>query len=218
MDPASSTSSTTDSLLREMPVGKASEGPSVLRYRARILCKGAWLQESRIEERMTTPRQQPGRSPQDYRTPRGFLKAVTRRLGVEKFALDVAAHEANAVSLAWLGPGSEHAEDALTTPWRGRWGVDEWAWLNPPFADIAPWAKKCWEESHQRARIALLVPASVGSNWFRDWVDRKAKVLFLNGRLAFIPDRPRWLYPKDCILCLYGEPPGYEVWRWKDAL
>ena len=25
------------------------------------------------------------------------------------------------------------------------------------------------------------------------------------------------LYPKDCILCLYGPTirPGYEVWRWK---
>jgi hypothetical protein len=43
-------------------------------------------------------------------------------------------------------------------------------------------------------------------------------VLLLNGRLAFMPDKPAWLYPKDCILCLYGPfvEPGYEVWNWRE--
>ena len=60
--------------------------------------------------------------------------------------------------------------------------------------------------------MAFLVPAAVGSNWFRDYVDGKALVLLLNGRLSFDGAGP---YPKDCILCLYGIEPGYEVWSWR---
>ncbi len=68
------------------------------------------------------------------------------------------------------------------------------------------------------ARIAFLVPAGVGSNWYRDFVHNKARVLALNGRLAFIEGKPKLLYPKDCILCLYGPDfaPGFDVWSWKD--
>jgi hypothetical protein len=63
-------------------------------------------------------------------------------------------------------------------------------------------------------KIALLVPASVGSNWYRDYVDRYAYVLFLNGRIDFIPGEP---YPKDCMLVLYGysNKPGNRVWTWR---
>jgi len=62
------------------------------------------------------------------------------------------------------------------------------------------------------------VPAAVGSNWYRDYVHKKCLVLALNGRLAFITGKPKLLYPKDCILCLYGPDfaPGFDVWSWKD--
>ena len=66
-----------------------------------------------------------------------------------------------------------------------------------------------------------LLPASVGANWFRDWVMCEAdEVLFLNGRLAFMPERPTWLYPKDCMLVLYRDCPrrsltGFDVWDWR---
>jgi hypothetical protein len=42
----------------------------------------------------TMPRQQPGRSVQDVRTPREFLAATRALLGIEAFAVDLAATRA----------------------------------------------------------------------------------------------------------------------------
>lgn len=86
-------------------------------------------------------------------------------------------------------------------------------WLNPPYSNIGPWAKKCAEESALGARILFLVPASVGSNWFRDFVFKKSLVLFLNDRIKFVG--AEYVYPKDCIIAAYGfGEPGFEMWGW----
>jgi hypothetical protein len=163
------------------------------------------------------PKQRPGRSRQDYATPPEFILAVLARLRVARFKFDfaAAAHNSKAGSKYW-----SEADDALSkslAEWarkcRGGWG-----WLNPPFADIEPWAAACHHASaNHDAHIALLVPASVGANWYADYVHGRALVLALSPRLAFDPDRPTWGYPKDCILALYGPTvsPGFDCWRWK---
>jgi hypothetical protein len=93
---------------------------------------------------------------------------------------------------------------------------DGWNWLNPPFSDLRTWVQKALEESRQGAHTAMLVPAGVGANWWRDWVHTKARVLLLNGRITFVGHNQP--YPKDCALLLY-EPnviPAYETWTWMD--
>jgi phage N-6-adenine-methyltransferase len=160
------------------------------------------------------PTQKPGRSRQDYGTPRVFLEAVHQRLGAP-LVWDLAATDANAVV-----PGGRHfteADDALIQPWHRHPG---WLWLNPPYARIAPWVQKAYEESLLGARVVVLVPASTGANWWRDWVYRKAHILFLNGRLTFVGTTDP--YPKDCALLVY-EPcrftcPGDAIWTWMEAL
>jgi phage N-6-adenine-methyltransferase len=162
---------------------------------------------------MAPPPQKPHRSKQDYCTPRPFLHAVERRLGITAWAFDIAADETNHVGDAqhyWSEQEDALHRDWLSLPRKG------WSWLNPPFADIRPWAYRCALYGNAPRKIALLVPASVGSDWYRDYVDRRALVLALNGRLAFMPDQPRWLYPKDCVLALYGVTPGFEVWNWRE--
>jgi hypothetical protein len=66
-----------------------------------------------------------------------------------------------------------------------------------------------------KAKIALLVPASVGSNWYRDFIHERhgVKVLFLNGRICFDGKNG---YPKDCMLVLFGtgQPFAVDVWTW----
>ena len=58
------------------------------------------------------------------------------------------------------------------------------------------------------------MPASVGSNWFRDHVFQKSLVLFLNNRIKFVGAKDA--YPKDCIIAAYGfGAPGFEMWRWQ---
>jgi phage N-6-adenine-methyltransferase len=162
---------------------------------------------------VTQPAQKPGVSKQDYATPAEFIAAVQRRLGVSAFAHDFAAGPENTKAATFF----DEQRDALSVRDWSEHCADGWGWLNPPFATIAPWAKKCRETKHAGGSIAFLVPAGVGANWFRDHVDGQARVLLLNGRLAFMPDKPTWLYPKDCILCLYSPrvTPGYEVWTWK---
>lgn len=172
---------------------------------------------------MAMPDQKPHRSKQDYETPRDFIEAVKQRLGITRFCHDFAADATNRKALTFF---DEKADALSVLRWeltlrQGGCSVSgqNWGWLNPPFAGIGPWARRCAETRAARGSIAFLVPAAVGSNWFRDYVDGHARVLLLNGRIHFMPDRPTWGYPKDCILALYSPlvAPGYEVWTWKSA-
>lgn len=144
-----------------------------------------------------------GKSRQDYATPPEFIAAVERRFGPISFDLAAEAHNAKAPQYFCL------RDNALVQPWHPIGGL---LWLNPPFKDITPWAAKCREEAAQGARIAFLVPAAVGSNWFRDYVHERARVYFLNGRISFDGKNG---YPKDCLLALFSERPGFEIWSWR---
>ncbi len=152
-----------------------------------------------------------GASKQDYATPPEFIEAVERRFG--PIAFDLAAHAGNAKAAQWYGPGGV-AEDALSEDWTKLEGN---LWLNPEFANIAPWAAKCAESRGFRwdtRRIFLLTPASVGAVWFSEYVHGHALVLGLVGRLCFDGKSP---YPKDCILSVFGEAPGFDVWVWRKS-
>lgn len=160
-----------------------------------------------------SPKQKPGRSFQAYGTPDDFLSAVRKRLGIEEFAIDVAASASNAVALAYY--------DVEANGLEREWSREGWNWCNPPFAHIEPWVCRAYNVAHER-NTAVLVPAGVGSNWWRNWVHGEAMALLLNGRLTFkgTPVNPKTGkvdgYPKDCALLLYGPyvSPGYDVWTW----
>lgn len=156
------------------------------------------------------PAQKRGTSKQDYMTPPEFLAAVLKRWSVSQFAVDLAASEDNVGAAFIIIPEI----DSLQVDW-AQFNGD--LWLNPPFANIGPWAKKCSVATHgsrfsQNRRIFFLVPAAVGSRWFEKYVHPFARVYFLRDRICFDGKFP---YPKDCILAVYGEHPGYEFWSWK---
>jgi phage N-6-adenine-methyltransferase len=167
----------------------------------------------------TMPVQKPGKSFQAYGTPDELLAAVRRLLEIAEFDADLAASAGNAVCPVYF----TEQDDSLQLPWTVGPG---WNWLNPPFGNLKVWVKKAYTEAQELkggARTAMLVPAGVGSNWWRDWVHHKADVLFLNGRLTFkgTPPNPKTgkpdPYPKDCALLLY-EPNAagdYDVWKWQ---
>lgn len=159
---------------------------------------------------MTEPAQKPGRSKQDYGTPPEFLEAVRKRLDIVFFDCDLAASYENAVAAMYYTA----AENALLQSWVCGGG---WNWLNPPFTDIGSWANKANISSTLfGAKTAMLVPAAVGANWWRDYVHEQASVLFLNGRLTFVGCADP--YPKDCALLLYApnlDELNYDIWTWK---
>ena len=151
------------------------------------------------------PKQKPGRSKQDYQTPPVFLEALRERIGCSDFQCDVACTPENCV-------GRNRLEDGL----RDDWSPLGWNFCNPPYERIMPWVQKAWMETRDRGcKSAVLVPASVGANWWLNWVHGKAYVLFLNGRLTFVGETAP--YPKDCAVLLYTPFTlgGYVIWSWQ---
>ena len=163
------------------------------------------------------PAQKPHKSKQDYGTPWELIRAVEARWG--KLFLDLAALDdgSNAKAPAWFGESDDYLTQKLT-PGLGL-PDDALCWCNPPFANIAPWARKWAADAALGARIIALVPASIGSEWFAAHVYRKALVVALRPRLTF--EGCSDPYPKDCMLLVYGQRGGngglFEAWRWKDA-
>lgn len=178
------------------------------------------------------PAQQPATSKQNYRTPVEFLQAAAHKLGIDAFSIDVAADDENAICDLYY----TEQENGLVRYWNAQhpqWEtpISGIAWCNPEFGQIMEWVRKAYHESQLTgdeapATSAVLVPAGVGSNWWKQWVHGKARVLLLNGRLCFIHDwkaqgfQSKPLYPKDCCLLIYGPGiiPAYEVWSWGEEV
>ena len=162
---------------------------------------------------MTEPIQKPrGRSKQDYHTPREFLAAVQATFG--PIALDLAADSPH-VCERWLGPGSSIAEDAFAVDWFPLVPTGRISYLNPPFSNIAPWARKCVEQAENGLRIIMLTPFTCGNR--QDIVYPHALTLGLRPRLTFEGESSG--YPKDLQVSIFGlGMVGTGTWRWTDAL
>jgi phage N-6-adenine-methyltransferase len=154
---------------------------------------------------MAEPSHNKGKSKQDYQTPLKLIDRIERELGMTStFDWDLAASKDNTIAESYY----TEADDSLAQDWSQCKG---WLWCNPPYKTITPWVKKA---SESNARIAMLLPASVGSNWWRDYVHDKAEVWFLNGRVKFVGATTH--SPKDHAVLLYGwgSPDTYKVWTW----
>jgi phage N-6-adenine-methyltransferase len=152
------------------------------------------------------------KSDQAIGTPPEFVGAVERRFGALSF--DLAANSKNTVVRdCYFGPGSPNATDSLATNWRG---LDGNLWLNPPYGDIGPWARKLADEcKHRQALSFLLVPSSTGALWFQRHVAPHSHVIELVGRIKFVGAKQG--YPKDLILAVYGFGlVGRSAWDWRD--
>lgn len=154
---------------------------------------------------MTEPAQKPGRSKQDYGTDPKFLAAIERRFG--KIGFDLAARADNAVVLDFYSPEQDSLKQDWTLP-----GVQV-AFLNPPFADIRPWAEKCESVRNLPRWTLMLVPASMGSRWWADHVLDKCQADGIT-RITFVGETIG--YPKDLALLAYGfGVKGHGFWPWK---
>jgi phage N-6-adenine-methyltransferase len=157
---------------------------------------------------MSMPLQKPGKSEQVVGTPDDFFQAVVKRFG--GFTWDLAADWSNTKCIFYL----DEAQNSLTKDWH-KLAPGCNLWLNPPYADIGRWAVKAACEREFGASIFMLVPASVGSSWYSNFVEPYAYVLALSPRLTFVGHKHP--YPKDLLLCCYNSWgfSGFETWRWK---
>lgn len=156
---------------------------------------------------MSEPQQKPGRSKQDYGSPKPFLAAVCQRFGTIDF--DLAARADNAVCERFYSPEEDSLKQDWTLP-----GVRV-AFLNPPFADIRPWAAKLESARHLPRWTIMLVPASMGSAWWADHILGKCQADGIP-RMAFTG--ADGLYPKDlAVLCAGFSVAGSGYWDWRAA-
>lgn len=162
----------------------------------------------------TGPTIKRGQSSGDIWTPQSFRAAVAEKFG--PIAVDLAATAQSSLAPVWI----DEQRNSLTQGW---WMLEGLLWLNPPYSNITPWAKKCAEESLAGANILLLVPMG-GQNWYWDYVEPYADVYSV-GRMVFDNcfdkngDPVTTAYPKDLILAHYyadtNERPKMQRWRWK---
>jgi hypothetical protein len=159
-----------------------------------------------------------------YGTPKDFLQAVDE---IYPIWFDLAANAENCVfhKIRWwpqYGDDQKYhydlSDDTLSIKnWfidAGRYGFkgNGWMWLNPPFSNIEPWAKKCAEEGALGARVLFLVPQGTQA-WARKWCRPNALEIRLEGRMTF--DGETAPYPKDLTLWVFGiGMVGTITWQW----
>ena len=94
------------------------------------------------------------------------------------FSLDVCALPENAKCESYYTP----EDDGLSKPWRG--GV----WCNPPYGrEILSWVRKAYEESQKEYNdfVLMLLPARTDTKWWWEYVQGKATLFFIKGRVKF---------------------------------
>ena len=94
------------------------------------------------------------------------------------FSLDACALPENAKCESYYTP----EDDGLSKPWRG--GV----WCNPTYGrEISSWVKKAYEESQKEYNdfVLMLLPARTDTKWWWEYVQGKATLFFVKGRVKF---------------------------------
>lgn len=172
------------------------------------------------DRKIVMPRQKPNRSVQDVATPLWLIRAVEARWGGHPMSFDLAALPSNAKAPFYFTPN----DDALTRAWSKIPQLPRKSarlWLNPQYRKILPWVQKAalfgktTFVKESGARLFVLIPAAVGSNWWAECVHDRAAIFFIRPRLVF--EGHTNSYPKDLAILCYGGKPGYYLWDTRDA-
>lgn len=138
-----------------------------------------------------------------WRTPPDLFARLDKEYG--QFDIDAAATATSALCSIWLGPGSDHAEDALAGAWT--WGrLTDWRYLdtgrvlrvflNPPYSRCKAFVEKAaWEAQCGHARTTLLLPATTDVQWWHRLVWDNAARRFRPGVEVEFLKRVKFLRP-----------------------
>lgn len=112
-----------------------------------------------------------------WATPQKFFDELNEEF---KFTLDPCADENNRKCEKFF----KKEQDGLKQSWAG-----EIVFCNPPYGrkETPLWVKKCFEEVHAGGCpcVVALLPARTDTRWFHKYINEKAKVKFIQGRLKF---------------------------------
>lgn len=144
------------------------------------------------------------------------VRQCAQLAGVERFDLDVAAHDRYHRAKAWY----TKREDGLRQPWHGR------VWANPPWSDIGPWVARAWAWADRCNIICMLLPGNrTEQPWWQRYVepyrDGKGTPVDLDNMGCpmtshFLPGRVRYGTPHAPVNRSKASPPFTSVllvWR-----
>lgn len=111
----------------------------------------------------------------NWGTPQDFFDKLNAEFG---FDLDVCATKENAKCSKYFTKG----QDGLNQ----YWGANT-CWMNPPYGrEIKAWVRKACDTSNfQGVVVVALLPARTDTAWFWDYIQGKAEIRFIRGRLKF---------------------------------
>jgi site-specific DNA-methyltransferase (adenine-specific) len=86
------------------------------------------------------------------------------------------------------------------------WPTDRLVFVNPPYSDLARWAKKCREQADRGCTIVLLIPPRTCTSYFHDYIYESAELRFIRGRVKFLDPatkKPMQSAPFPSMLCIW---------------
>jgi phage N-6-adenine-methyltransferase len=127
----------------------------------------------------------------EWPTPQSLFDSLDRLF---HFSLDPCATPENAKCKKYF----TKEIDGLKQDWRGLV-----VFCNPPYGrEVGKWTRKAYEASQAGALVVLLIPARTDTAWFHTWVQYKAEVHFLRGRLTFGDAEHSAPFPS--LIAIYG--------------
>lgn len=111
-----------------------------------------------------------------WATPQSFFNALNTEF---KFTLDVCALPETAKCNKYFTPEI----DGLNQDW-----AMDVCFMNPPYGrgqNVYSWVKKAYETSLEGGTVVCLLPASVDTKWFHEFVMKSSEIRFVIDRLWF---------------------------------
>jgi site-specific DNA-methyltransferase (adenine-specific) len=110
----------------------------------------------------------------DWETPKYLFDQLDDEF---HFVRDPCANDSNAKCMSYF----TREEDGL---------VQDWSpgpvFCNPPYGrEVGKWMQKAYEESLRGVLVVCLVPSRTDTIWWHSWVEGKAEVRFIKGRVKF---------------------------------
>lgn len=125
-----------------------------------------------------------------WATPQTFFDELNREFD---FNLDPCADETNHKCEKYF----TEEENGLLQDWGGCR-----VFCNPPYgSSIKDWVAKCYHEGHkEETLVVLLIPARTDTTYFHDYIEHRAEIRFVRGRLKFGDSKTGATFPSMVVI------------------
>ena len=81
----------------------------------------------------------------------------------------------------------------------------ETVYLNPPYSQCAKWIEKAYNEAHKpNTIVVVLLPARTDTRYFHEYIQHRAEIRFIKGRLKFGKSKNSAPFPSMVVIYRAG--------------